>query len=347
VAERAFITGLAGTKITSAERSFLRESSPWGLILFKRNIATPDRLVALVKDFRDVVGRADAPVLIDQEGGRVSRLGPPHWPDYPPGAAYGRIYERDAEAGLAAARLGAQLIASDLAALGITVDCLPVADVPSIGADPIIGDRAYGATVGQVVDVARAIAQGLLAGGVLPVLKHIPGHGRATVDSHLKLPVVDADRSALAATDFAAFRELADLPFGMTAHVVYAAIDPDRPATTSAIMIDDVIRGLIGFDGALMTDDIAMGALSGSIAQRTRAALAAGCDLILHCNGNLQQMQQVAANVPILEGAPAQRAQRALRTCLQPASFDLAAARAEFSHMMEGVWPTNAGMRTA
>jgi beta-N-acetylhexosaminidase len=347
VAERAFITGLAGTKITSAERSFLREASPWGLILFKRNIATPDRVAALIKDFRDVVGRADAPVLIDQEGGRVSRLVGPHWPDYPPGAAYGRIYERTADAGVAAARLGARLIASDLSALGITVDCLPIADVPAIGADPIIGDRAYGATVAQVVAIARAVTQGLMAGGVLPVLKHIPGHGRATVDSHLKLPVVDADRLALAETDFEAFRELADLPLGMTAHVVYAAIDPDRPATTSAIMIDDVIRGVIGFDGALMTDDIAMGALSGSIAQRTRAALAAGCDIVLHCNGNLKQMQQVAANVPVLEGAAARRAGAALRACSQAAPIDLAAARAEFSRMMEGVWPTNAGMGTA
>ena len=341
MASRAFITGLTGTKVTATERSFLREAAPWGLILFKRNIATPDQVTALIADFREAVGYADAPVLIDQEGGRVSRLGPPHWPDYPPGSAYGRIYERNADAGLAAARLGARLIASDLAALGITVDCLPIADVPAIGADQIIGDRAYGASVRQVVVIARAIAQGLIAGGVLPVLKHIPGHGRATVDSHLKLPVVNTDRQALAATDFAAFRELADLPLGMTAHVVYAAIDPSHAATTSAIMIADVIRGLIGFDGALMTDDIAMGALSGSIAHRSRAALAAGCDLILHCNGNLEQMQQVAGNIPILGGAAARRADSALRARQQPAAIDLAAARAEFSHMMDGVWPTN------
>jgi beta-N-acetylhexosaminidase len=346
VAERAFITGLSGTKMTAAERAFLRDASPWGLIVFKRNVKTPDQVAALIKDFRDAVGRTDAPVLIDQEGGRVSRLGPPHWPNYPPGTAYGRIYQRDAQAGRAAARLGARLIAADLAVLGITVDCLPIADVPTIGADPIIGDRAYGATVGQVTAVARAVAEGLAAGGVLPVLKHIPGHGRATVDSHLKLPVVDADASALAAVDFEAFRELADLPLGMTAHVVYAAIDPNRPATTSAIMIADVIRRLIGFDGALMTDDIAMGALSGTIAERTRAALAAGCDLILHCNGNLQQMQQVAANTPVLGGAPAGRAERALRARAQPAPIDLAAARSEFSHMLEGIWPTNAGMHT-
>jgi beta-N-acetylhexosaminidase len=347
VTARAFITGLAGTKITASERSFLREASPWGLILFKRNIERPDGVAALVNDFRDVVGRADAPVLIDQEGGRVSRLQPPHWRDYPPGAAYGRIYERDPEAGLAAARLGARLIAADLAALGINVDCLPVADVPALGADPVIGDRAYGADVDQVVAICRAIAQGLMAGGVLPVLKHIPGHGRATTDSHVKLPVVATERAALAATDFAAFRQLADLPLGMTAHVVYAAIDPNRPATSSAIMVNEVIREVIGFEGALMTDDISMGALSGSIAARTRAAIDAGCDLVLHCNGNIRQMQQVAANVPHLEGAAARRADAALRTRLQPDPIDLAAARVEFSRMMGGVWPANTRINTA
>jgi beta-N-acetylhexosaminidase len=347
VTARAFITGLAGTKITASERSFLRETSPWGLILFKRNIERPDGVAALVNDFRDVVGRADAPVLIDQEGGRVSRLQPPHWRDYPPGAAYGRIYERDPEAGLAAARLGARLIAADLAALGINVDCLPVADVPALGADPVIGDRAYGADVDQVVAIARAIAQGLMAGGVLPVLKHIPGHGRATTDSHFKLPVVATEHATLAATDFAAFQQLADLPLGMTAHVVYAAIDPNRPATSSAIMVSEVIRGVIGFEGALMTDDVSMGALSGSIAARTRAAIDAGCDLVLHCNGNIRQMQQVAANVPHLDGVAARRADAALRARSQSAPIDLAAAHVEFSRMMSGVWPTNARINTA
>lgn len=347
MAVRAFITGLAGTRITASERSFLREASPWGLILFKRNIATPNQVVALVSDFRDTLGRGDAPVLIDQEGGRVSRLGPPNWPDYPPGAAYGRLYARDPERGLAAARLGARLIASDLSALGITVDCLPVADVPTVGADPVIGDRAYGTSVPQVVALAHAVAQGLMAGGVLPVLKHIPGHGRASVDSHFKLPVVKDARAALAASDFATFSALADLPLGMTAHVVYAAIDPDHPATTSSIMINDVIRDAIGFEGALMTDDIAMGALSGSIAQRTRAALAAGCDLILHCNGNLKQMQQVASNARDLEGAAAERASAALRARQQPAETDPTAAWTEFARMMDGVWASQAWIGTA
>jgi beta-N-acetylhexosaminidase len=342
VAERAFITGLAGTKLTAKERSFLREARPWGVILFKRNIITPDATAALIEDVRAVLGR-DAPVLVDQEGGRVSRLTAPHWPDYPPGAAYGRIYERDPDAGVAVAWLGARLMAADLAALGITVDCLPVADVPAPGADPIIGDRAYGVDVPQVVALARAAAQGLMAGAVLPVLKHIPGHGRASVDSHLKLPIVDADRRSLDEVDFAAFRALADLPLGMTAHVVYAAIDSDRPATTSAIMVQDVIRSSIGFDGVLMTDDIAMGALTGSIGERTHEAVAAGCDLVLHCNGHLDQMQQVAANVPLLEGAAEARAGRALGARKPAEPIDIAASRRQFAAMIQGTWPTPVG----
>jgi beta-N-acetylhexosaminidase len=342
VAECAFITGLAGTKLTAKERSFLREARPWGVILFKRNIVSPDATAALVQDVRDVAGR-DVPVLVDQEGGRVSRLTAPHWPDYPPGAAYGRIYERDPDAGVAVAWLGARLMAADLAALGITVDCLPVADVPALGADPIIGDRAYGADVPQVVALARAAAQGLMAGAVLPVLKHIPGHGRASVDSHLKLPIVNADRRSLDEVDFAAFGALADLPLGMTAHVVYAAIDSDSPATTSVIMVQDVIRGSIGFNGVLMTDDIAMGALSGSIGERTRAAVAAGCDLVLHCNGHLDQMQQVAANVPVLEGAAEARAAQALGARKPAEPIDIRAARQQFAAMMRGTWPAPVG----
>jgi beta-N-acetylhexosaminidase len=339
---QAFITGIAGTKITASERSFLREASPWGLILFRRNIKTPAQVTALVADFREVLGRSDAPVLIDQEGGRVSRLVPPHWPAYPPGAAFGSLYQRDRAAALAAARLAARLIASDLVSLGISVDCLPIADVPVLGADPVIGDRAYGSSVGQVVDIARAVAQGLADGGVLPVLKHIPGHGRAAVDSHFKLPVVDTDRATLAESDFTAFRELAGLPLGMTAHVVYTAVDPDRPATSSPAMIADVIRGFIGFEGALMTDDISMGALAGSVAERTRAARAAGCDLILHCNGNLKQMQMVAESCGKLTGAAGERAEAALNSRRASIPMDLTAARLEFARRMSGVWPIGA-----
>src|SRR5437868_9578869 len=215
---RAFITGVSGTELSAAEREFIRGERPWGFILFKRNVATPAQVAALVAELRAVANAPDAPVLIDQEGGRVQRLGPPHWPAYPPGAYYGGIYERDPDEGLTAARLGARLIASDLAALGIDVDCLPLADVPVSAADPVIGNRAYGTTPAKVAAIGAAVAEGLMDGGVLPVLKHLPGHGRATADSHLALPVVGRDRKTLESTDFAAFRPLAKPPLRQTAH---------------------------------------------------------------------------------------------------------------------------------
>jgi beta-N-acetylhexosaminidase len=335
MAVRAFITGLSGTAITPQERAFLREAAPFGLILFKRNIADPRQVAALIEDFKAIC-RPDAAILIDQEGGRVQRMGPPHWPAYPPGAAYGTLYRRDPASGLRAAWLGGRLIAADLAALGITVDCLPLADVPVAGADCVIGDRAYGDTPQQVAAVAVAVAQGLKAGGVLPVVKHMPGHGRATADSHLRLPVVTADRASLEATDFAAFRPLAGEAFGMTAHVVFAAVDPGLPATTSAIMIGQVIRGFIGFSGALMSDDVSMGALAGPIAERVRRSVGAGCDLVLHCNGNFAEMQEVAANTPELGGGALERAARALASRTAPQALDAAAARAEFSELVSG-----------
>jgi beta-N-acetylhexosaminidase len=336
---RAFITGVAGPELTNEERQFLREAQPWGLIVFTRNIAGPDPLRRLIGEFRSAVGR-DAPVLIDQEGGRVQRLVPPHWPMYPPGAAYGALYDRDRETGLAAARLGARLIASDLAGLGIDVDCLPLADVPVPGSDAVIGNRAYGTEPDKVSAIAGAIAEGLADGGVLPVLKHIPGHGRATADSHKRLPVVTADRATLEATDFAAFRPLAGLPLGMTAHVVFSAIDPVAPATTSAAIVGGVIRDSIGFRGLLMSDDISMHALSGSLSERSAAAIAAGCDMILHCNGDPAEMRAVAAAVPALAGEAARRAAVALATKRPAAPFDIAAGRAEFSRLMEGTWPS-------
>jgi beta-N-acetylhexosaminidase len=331
MAVRAYITGLAGTILSPAERAFVREREPWGFIIFKRNIETPSQLSRLIASLRDTVGR-DAPVLVDQEGGRVQRLGPPHWPSYPPGAAYGRLYDRDTVDGIRAAYLGARLIAADLAAVGIDVDCLPLADVPASGADPIIGDRAYGESAEKVAALARAVADGLLAGGVLPVLKHIPGHGRATADSHHALPVVETDQETLRKSDFAAFRPLSDLPLGMTAHVVYTAIDPIAPATTSVTLVQDVIRGWLGFAGLLMSDDISMGALSGSIEGRARSAIAAGCDVILHCNGELAEMQAVASAVPVLTGEAASRADAALgRRGRVRKDDDLAALRTEWA----------------
>jgi beta-N-acetylhexosaminidase len=335
MAAQAFITGLSGTVIASEERAFLREASPFGLILFKRNIIDSPQLKELIEEFRAICV-SDTSFLFYQEGGRVQRMWPPHWPVYPPGADYGELYRRDPACGVRAARLGARLMAADLAAVGITVDCLPVADVPVAGADQVIGDRAYGDTAHQVAVIAAAVAAGLQAGGVLPVVKHLPGHGRAAADSHSDLPVVTADRRTLETTDFAAFMPLAALPFGMTAHVVFTALDPGLPATTSAIMIAQVIRGFIGFSGALMSDDVSMGALSGPIAERVRQSLAAGCDLVLHCNGKLAEMQEVAANCPELDGAALQRTARALASRRAPEAIDLDAARAEFAQLVSG-----------
>jgi beta-N-acetylhexosaminidase len=333
MAVRAFITGLAGTALSPAERAFVREHEPWGFIIFKRNVETPSQLRRLIGAVREAAGR-NVPVLVDQEGGRVQRLGPPHWPSYPPGAAYGRLYDRNTADGIRAAYLGGRLIAADLAAVGIDVDCLPVADVPASDADPIIGDRAYGQSADKVSALARAVADGLLEGGVLPVLKHIPGHGRATADSHHALPVVETDQDTLRKSDFAAFRPLSDLPLGMTAHVVYTAIDPIAPATTSVTLVRDVIRGWLGFAGLLMSDDISMGALSGSIEARARTAIAAGCDVILHCSGELAEMQAVASAVPVLTGDAAARADAALGRRGKVPKDDLAALRADWAALI-------------
>ncbi len=331
---RAFITGITGTELSAAEREFIVTERPWGFILFKRNVANPSQIAALNAELRTVLGDADAPILIDQEGGRVQRLGPPNWPVYPPGAAFGRLYDTDSALGLTAARLSARLIADDLIQTGITVDCLPLADVPVAGADAVIGDRAYGTEPGKVAAIARAVTDGLEQGGILPVLKHIPGHGRATADTHFSLPVVDTPESVLEKTDFAAFQALADLPMAMTAHVVFSAVDAAHPATTSAKMIKRVIRGAIGFQGLLMSDDVSMNALAGSIAERTRAAFAAGCDVVLHCNGKLDEMHQVARETPELSGKAMQRAQRALAARKPPQAFDRTAARAELDALI-------------
>ncbi|MBR0989846.1 beta-N-acetylhexosaminidase [Bradyrhizobium japonicum] len=331
---RAFITGVSGTELTAVEREFIRDHRPWGFILFKRNVATPAQVAALVAELRTAAGAADAPVLIDQEGGRVQRLGPPHWPVYPPGAVFSTLYETDSALGLTAARLSARLIAADLADLGITVDCLPLADVPVEGADAVIGNRAYGTEPGKVAAIARAVTEGLEQGGVLPVLKHIPGHGRATADTHFKLPTVDTPRAELERTDFAAFKPLSDLPMAMTAHVVFSAVDPAHPATTSATMIADVIRGAIGFQGLLMSDDVSMNALSGNIAERTGAIFAAGCDMALHCNGNIGEMREVAGQTPELSGRALERANAALAARKAPQPLDRAAARAELDALI-------------
>ncbi len=332
---RAFITGVSGTTLTADERAFLRAERPWGGILFKRNIDNPAQVAALVSEFRDAVGRADAPVLIDQEGGRVQRLGPPHWPVYPSGSVFSTLYDIEPELGLRAAWLSSRLMAADLAELGIDVDCLPLADVPVAGADAVIGNRAYGHTPAKVAAIARAVTDGLADGGVLPVLKHIPGHGRATADLHHKLPVVETELVELEATDFAAFQPLSDLAMAMTAHVVFKSLDAAQPATTSPKIIAEVIRGTIGFQGLLMSDDVSMNALSGTIAERTRAIVAAGCDVVLHCNGKLEEMLAVASETPVLAAEALDRANAALaqRRAAQPLDREL--ARLELETLMK------------
>lgn len=327
----ACILGCAGSKLTREEVAFFRDIRPWGFILFARNLETPDQARALTEALRETVGRADAPILIDQEGGRVQRLKPPHWPSYPPARAYGELPAEDLLRRREMARLGARLIAHDLANLGINVDCAPVLDVPDPQGHEIIGDRAYGETPETVAVLGRAAAEGLMAGGVLPVIKHIPGHGRARADSHLELPVVEASREALESRDFAPFRMLSDMPMAMTAHVIYSAIDRKRPATTSRKVLRQVVRGAIGYDGLVMSDDLSMRALSGDFAVRAGQALAAGCDVVLHCNGDLAEMRAVAAGTGALKGKAAQRAAAALgRIAREPEPLQLAEARARF-----------------
>jgi beta-N-acetylhexosaminidase len=339
---KAFITGIAGLTLSDAERAFLAAERPWGFILFKRNIETPAQVISLVEELRKAVGRPEAPVLIDQEGGRVQRLGPPHWPVYPAGAVFSRLYDIDSALGLRAAHLSARLIADDLGQLGVSVDCLPLADVPIAGADAVIGDRAYGTDPAKVAAIARAVTEGLEEGGILPVLKHIPGHGRATADTHFRLPVVDTDKKELERTDFAAFRPLSDLPMAMTAHVVFSAFDGAQPATTSATMIAQVIRGVIGFQGLLMSDDGSMNALAGSIAERTRAIVAAGCDMVLHCNGKLDEMRDVAQSTPQLAGLAKSRADAALAARRTPGPLDRIKARAELDALIAQAGTTGA-----
>ncbi|THD59432.1 beta-N-acetylhexosaminidase [Phenylobacterium sp.] len=333
----AAILGCSGLTLTPEEKALFRRVRPWGFILFKRNVATPDQVRALVDALRDTVGRADAPVLIDQEGGRVQRLGPPHWGRYPPGRAFGDLSGNDPLVRREVTRLGARLMAHDLAQLGINVDCVPVLDVPDPAGHEIIGDRAYGQTPEEVAFLGRAAAEGLIAGGVLPVIKHIPGHGRAMADSHLELPVVEASLEDLDARDFAPFRVLSDMPMAMTAHVIYTAIDRKRPATTSTKALRKVIREAIGFDGLVMTDDLSMKALSGDFTERAKASRAAGCDVVLHCNGSMDEMKAVVDGAGALKGKAAARATAALaRLARAVEPFDAAEARARFDAAFDG-----------
>lgn len=327
------IFGCEGPTLSASERQFFRDADPLGFILFARNCETPAQITRLVAELRESIGRADAPVLIDQEGGRVARLKPPHFAAIPAAAEIAALGGVRARAG---AWLAARLIADDLSQLGITVDCAPVLDLPVTGADPVIGDRAWGNEPLIVAENGLAVCDGLLAGGVLPVIKHIPGHGRATVDSHRALPVVETPRGTLDSTDFAPFRALASMPWAMTAHVLYTAIDPDRPATLSPRVIADVIRAGIGFDGVLLCDDLSMAALGGKIEMRARDALQAGCDLVLHCNGILDEMTAIAGALGSMSEIASRRVAAAEARRHAPGAFDRYAAERELAALLAG-----------
>lgn len=306
--------GCAGLSLNDEERDFFRTADPLGFILFARNVNTPDQVRELVNDLRASVGRDSAPVLIDQEGGKVQRLTQPHWRNTPPPSKFAALHDRDPEAGLEAARLNARLIADDLYALGIDVDCLPVLDIPAPDSHPFLHDRVAGKTVEQSILLGHMVCDGLIAGGVLPVIKHIPGHGRGKVDSHEGLPQVTASRAEMNETDFAPFRALADSPWAMTAHIVYTDIDPDLPATLSETVINDIIRSDIGYDGFLVSDDIGMGALGefGSPGQLAADCVKAGCDAVLHCNGDIAEMRDIANRLGALSDTSEMRFEKTL-----------------------------------
>ncbi len=324
----AMISGCASLSLSTKEVAFFTKAEPWGLILFKRNCESPEQIKALTNQFRSAVGRKDAPVFVDQEGGRVQRLGPPNnaWRKYPSAAEFGVLYERCAVLAFRTVRNAGRLMAEELFEAGITSSCLPVLDVPQAGAHDVIGNRAYALRPDQVISLSRMHTAGLMEGGILPVMKHIPGHGRSMVDSHHDLPVVNAARTELEQVDFKPFAAFADCPMAMTAHVIYTALDPQNPATLSRKIIKEVIRKTMNFSGLLMTDDLSMKALGGTFGEKTERALAAGCDVVLHCNGNLEEMEEVAAHAGALEGKALRRAKQALKARRKPLPYDKKAA---------------------
>lgn len=331
----AAIYGCSGHRLTEDERAFFAEARPWGFILFRRNVDNPEQVLALTDELRGAIGDAEAPILIDQEGGRVQRMGPPHWPKYPPGNAYLRA-TNDLEDARGLVRLGARLMAHDLRKVGINVDLLPVLDVPVSGAHDIIGDRAYGRDPQTVALLGRAAAEGLLAGGVLPCIKHVPGHGRAFADTHKDLPTVHADFDTLDGWDFAPFKAISDMPLAMTAHIVFTAVDKKRPATQSKKAVR-LMREHLGFAGLIMTDDLSMQALSGSLGERAHRSLKAGCDVVLHCNGDIGEMRDVAEATGKLKGKARARAEAAMaRIVRTPEPLDATAAHTRFFQAMGG-----------
>ena len=335
MASSAVIFGCAGPKLLPAEKVFFRDSNPWAFILFARNIETPEQVRRLTDDLRTAVGR-DALIFIDQEGGRVQRLRPPHWRNAPSAQTFGDLYSRDRMAGKRAIWLNHRLIAAELRAVGVTANCAPVLDIPVDGANPIISDRAFSRRPHEVIDMAHAAMAGLMSGGVAPVIKHIPGHGRADVDSHLALPVIKADSETLAQTDYVPFQAFKEAPMAMTAHVVVNAVDPSLPVTLSKKAMRDLVRGTLGYQGLVMTDDLDMKALSGDLTDLTRKALSAGCDIALHCNGKMGSMVKVAKGARKLSGLALERASIADNTADTPADFDVKAGLNVLKRLMAG-----------
>jgi beta-N-acetylhexosaminidase len=326
---QAAIYGLAGPELSDDERSFFRDCDPAGYIVFARNCVDQQQLLRLTDSLRSLSGRDDVPILVDQEGGRVARLKPPVWPAFPTGEAFARLYRTAPSSAIEAARSNARALALMLESCGINVDCLPVLDVRQEGASDIVGDRALGSEPMQVAALGRATLDGLASGGVVGVVKHIPGHGRALVDSHKELPIVTASAEELE-IDLEPFERLASAPMGMTAHVVYTAWDAERPSSQSRTVIEDIIRRRIGFDGWLMSDDIGMEALAGGFAERAAGVVAAGCDVALHCSGKMDEMIAVAGAVPAMTAAGVDRLERAMASIGSGVDgLDLAAAMAK------------------
>lgn len=327
MSETAVIYGFEGQALKEDEIAFFKEAKPWGYILFARNIETPEQVRRLTDSLRDLSGCGTLPILVDQEGGRVARFREPHWRKAPPASVFGEIYARNRKQGLEAVRLNSRLLADELYAAGLTINCLPMLDVRAGGSDDVvIGDRAYSDDPEAITELGRAAAEGLLEGGILPTIKHLPGHGRSLVDSHYSLPVVEAPVKELEKTDFVPFRALNHLPIAMTGHLIFTALDPQTPSTLSKVIVEEVIRsdaeGRIGFDGLLLTDDISMEAIGGTYEERAQKALDAGCDIVLHCNGKMPEMMALASEIPVLAGKSAKRAQKALRSLVKPDNFD-------------------------
>ncbi|MEQ1753612.1 MAG: beta-N-acetylhexosaminidase [Micropepsaceae bacterium] len=333
---KAVIFGCDGHELTSDEVAFFRAVKPWGFILFGRNCGSPDQVRRLTSSMREILGRENAPILIDQEGGRVQRLRGQHWRPRPAAGAFGSISRQNPRAARDLAYDNARIMSAELLDLGINVDCTPCVDVPVEGAHGIIGDRAFANDPWVVASLGQSVIDGMLDGGVLPIIKHIPGHGRARADSHMELPVVDTPRDELERTDFTPFRALARALLGMTAHVVFSDIDATAPATTSKKVIDEVVRGYIGFDGLLMTDDLTMRALKGTLTDRVKASIAAGCDMILHCTRHMEEMREIAEATPMLSGKALERADRALAALSMPRPFEMAAAQLRVDAALNG-----------